>query len=792
MSSFRPEKSDSGDHCKNSNHYQRGSNDREGFNAQDDNSNSGNVNFNLYLHNRNYHRPTYHQYGSSSQHHTNRTFINRPIYHHHVYPHSRQYPPFNSNNNVSPPPREEVPPHGTSSHNAQNDVHTSRKHSKSPVTFGNNSAVDSTGEKSFSTRSPRNDERTLRHRWQSPNRRNSSSNDSITGSPTTYASSLNALVQSIKVPGKTHNNQGMQHVSCAARSNSKAPYPKKKKRKRNLSERRKQLYRERARLHQLRLRLHNQKLADVSNAALKDDKADIKTNSLPESPSKIHTATEDVTKKVKTNVTDDTFMSGNDPLPDIIQDQKCNDSVPSHSKSSLMVGNSETIPEISSANDVVMTEIDDSLIGGNVSLPLNEKRSSMSIEDPEINDSLFKKPILHKGDESLSARFKRKSYNNDNIVSSFSTAFDTQECESQWTMMHLKETDYPLAENQTGQEYTYINPDVSSGLHSPHSTIDDSKDKTTFPVESTGVAGLTRKQNSSPYISSFLQNDSGWSSSTKFKPLWKDNRFRNDTVRHSHLYDPKSSEWTKVPKSAIQRTIYKAKKKAETKSESCLKNPFSKNNNSLSYARRQEALRKATTPIVPLLRDSRSRPNLLGSDLLKYWQAEFLAQLSPQSIGFNVLWTSSMTWHIAALKIYSLSQLNFNSERAIIDVMQVIGEYLVGKMVLMTDEEIIGVSQYDGDMKPHRPDLGLADFVLTNENISLFSTRDNKGKEIRKEKFECFEFFEFRYICAMSMNIFSGRSETHNCGHLLTTQQISQLCLGKRTHSYVKKSYGSE
>ena len=69
--------------------------------------------------------------------------------------------------------------------------------------------------------------------------------------------------------------------------------------------------------------------------------------------------------------------------------------------------------------------------------------------------------------------------------------------------------------------------------------------------------------------------------------------------------------------------------------------------------------------------------NCSYSDLFKYWKPSFLTSLRDKTPGYRLLWLTSYTLHVVALKIFSIV------EEDISDFMYLIGEYLVKDSVYM-------------------------------------------------------------------------------------------------------------
>ena len=70
------------------------------------------------------------------------------------------------------------------------------------------------------------------------------------------------------------------------------------------------------------------------------------------------------------------------------------------------------------------------------------------------------------------------------------------------------------------------------------------------------------------------------------------------------------------------------------------------------------------------------------TDLFKFWKPSFVFSLKNKMPGYRLLWLTSYTLHVVALKIFSIV------EQDISDFMHLIGEYLVKETVYVSRSEI--------------------------------------------------------------------------------------------------------
>ena len=196
-------------------------------------------------------------------------------------------------------------------------------------------------------------------------------------------------------------------------------------------------------------------------------------------------------------------------------------------------------------------------------------------------------------------------------------------------------------------------------------------------------------------------------------------------------------------------------------------NPFTKNDKELSYG----GFDPSNLP-----NSSFTSVGYIGSyndtyyKLFNYWKPLFLPSLNTKMAGFRLIWTTSLSWHIVGLKIFSLVEENTE------DFMFLIGEFLVGKSIYITDEDLNNKSQYESEHRNKEKDC-----IYDMREIALC-----------KRLMKVFSFYQYRYFCGIIRQYYKERIEDHNCKFLLQSNELAQMCFGNLNESFVNCSFGSE
>ena len=155
-------------------------------------------------------------------------------------------------------------------------------------------------------------------------------------------------------------------------------------------------------------------------------------------------------------------------------------------------------------------------------------------------------------------------------------------------------------------------------------------------------------------------------------------------------------------------------------------------------------------------------------NLTKYWKAPFLASIEEELTSFRLVWTSSISWHYAGLKIFSLL------ENSIQDIMYVIGECLVGRSVYVTMSDIKDKAQYDSDY------IDRDKSVITNLQ-SLW------------RKFDSSSYLEYRFFCTFIQQYYMKRvKDCVKNGFLMSAGDLAQFCFAEKCNNIVRYRYGTD
>ena len=160
--------------------------------------------------------------------------------------------------------------------------------------------------------------------------------------------------------------------------------------------------------------------------------------------------------------------------------------------------------------------------------------------------------------------------------------------------------------------------------------------------------------------------------------------------------------------------------------------------------------------------------NATYSDLFKYWKPSYLLSLRDKMPGFRLLWLTSYTLHVVALKIFSLL------EEDTADVMLLIGECLVDKSIYVTSTDIANKAQYEEDYLSREKEFL---YVITKKFTF---------------KMESYFFPEYRYITGLIAEYYSKRARRYGSGFLLKSTEFAQFCFGNKNDSTEKCYYGTE
>ena len=155
-------------------------------------------------------------------------------------------------------------------------------------------------------------------------------------------------------------------------------------------------------------------------------------------------------------------------------------------------------------------------------------------------------------------------------------------------------------------------------------------------------------------------------------------------------------------------------------------------------------------------------------NLTKHWKSHFLASIDEELSSFRLLWTASMSWHYAGLKIYSLLDNSMH------DIMHTIGECLIGRSVYVKMSDIKEKAQYEGEY------IDRDKSVITNLHpLSL--------------KFKTSSFLEYRFLCAFIQQYYQKRvKECVKKGFLMCANDFAQFCYAEKCDNITRVSYGSE
>ena len=160
--------------------------------------------------------------------------------------------------------------------------------------------------------------------------------------------------------------------------------------------------------------------------------------------------------------------------------------------------------------------------------------------------------------------------------------------------------------------------------------------------------------------------------------------------------------------------------------------------------------------------------NVSYSHLFKYWKPHFVSSLRDKMPGYRLLWLTSYTMHVVALKMFSMF------DQDITDIMYNIGECLVSRNIYISRSEIENKSQYEGDGK--------------NRNNDCIHV----GVDVFAYKLDSYFFPEFRYLRGIIAEKYFTRARDLNSSFLLKTSHYGQLCFGKKNDSVTKCFYGNE
>ena len=158
------------------------------------------------------------------------------------------------------------------------------------------------------------------------------------------------------------------------------------------------------------------------------------------------------------------------------------------------------------------------------------------------------------------------------------------------------------------------------------------------------------------------------------------------------------------------------------------------------------------------------------SKLFKYWKPQFLSTLDTKLVGYRLIWTTSFSWHIVGLKIFSVVEENTQ------DFMFLIGEFLVGNSIYITDSDLENKSQYDTEQR-------------NSDKECIYAFQKNA---LDKRLMTVYSFYQFRYYCGIIRHYYKERVEDHNCKYLRDTTELAQLCFGNKSESFRNCSFGSE
>ena len=160
--------------------------------------------------------------------------------------------------------------------------------------------------------------------------------------------------------------------------------------------------------------------------------------------------------------------------------------------------------------------------------------------------------------------------------------------------------------------------------------------------------------------------------------------------------------------------------------------------------------------------------NVSYSHLFKHWKPHFVSSLSDKMPGYRLLWLTSYTLHVVALKIFSMF------EEDMTDVMYNIGECLVAKSIYISRSDIENKAQYENDRKNRNNDC-------IHVGIDTFTY-----------KLDSYFFPEFRYLSGIIAEKYCVRARDLNSRFLLSSSEFGQLCFGRKNDSVSRCFFGNE
>ena len=160
--------------------------------------------------------------------------------------------------------------------------------------------------------------------------------------------------------------------------------------------------------------------------------------------------------------------------------------------------------------------------------------------------------------------------------------------------------------------------------------------------------------------------------------------------------------------------------------------------------------------------------NSTYSHLFQYWKPHFVSSLRDKMPGYRLLWLTSYTLHVVALKIFSM----INED--ITDIMYHIGEYLVSKSIYISRNDITNKAQFENEYRNSNTDC-----------IHLFT-------KIFTYKMDSFFYPEYRYLSGIISEMYSRRARQFTSGFLLSSKEFAQLCFANKNDSVTKCFYGNE
>ena len=194
-------------------------------------------------------------------------------------------------------------------------------------------------------------------------------------------------------------------------------------------------------------------------------------------------------------------------------------------------------------------------------------------------------------------------------------------------------------------------------------------------------------------------------------------------------------------------------------------NPFSSEDDHRTYG----GLDPRTGPNPVSLMNTRiGTMNNTYKELTKYWKNSFIASIESDQTSFRLLWTTSMSWHFAGLKIFSLLKDSTD------DIMHVIGACLVGRSIYVSKKDIKDKAQYDSDY------IDRDNSVITNLHPLAYKVKTSS-------------YPEYRFFCAFIQQYYEKR--TKDCvknGFLMTAGDLAQFCYAEKNDNISRCYYGSE